>query len=348
MMPHKESNPPHVLLCGPIPSPTGGVSTHIARLRDILIRNGHQVSICDESPNIKDSTYNIRSLHPFYYFSLIKNSDVVHIHSSVDLFRFIHLISAFVFGKPIILTLHSWRKGEIATKIWAYIFNHLCAKVVCVNEEIEKQLSLKPDLSVVFPAFIPPTHLLKPLPENIESFIATARRTGKRVACTNAFRALTHKGVDLYGIDICLEAFADTRISSSCILICVISDPSVNQKQVESYRQYIVNNSLQNTILLHLNAIEFCSLLKLSDISIRATNTDGDALSIRESIYYGIPCVASDCTERPKNTILFKNRSIESLIKEVNQTLRTAPIDTENSEDSSLVKFYERLYLLNT
>lgn len=347
-MPHKESNPPHVLLCGPIPSPTGGVSIHIARLRDILIRNGHQVRLCDESPHIKDSTYNIRSLQPFHYFSLIKNCDVVHIHSSVDLFRFIHLFSAFFFGKPIILTLHSWRKGEIATKIWAYIINHLCAKVVCVNEEIAKQLNLKPDLSVVFPAFIPPTHLLKPLPTDIEAFIATARRTGKRVASTNAFRALTHEGVDLYGIDICLEAFADTRISSSCILVGAISDPSVNQKQVESYRHYIVDNKLEDTVLLYLGAIEYCALLKLSDISIRATNTDGDALSIRESIYYGIPCVASDCTQRPKNTILFKNRCVDSLIERVNQTLRTAPIDAEIIEDTSLVRFYELLYLLKT
>ena len=44
---------------------------------------------------------------------------------------------------------------------------------------------------------------------------------------------------------------------------------------------------------------------------VRPTNTDGDALSIREAMYFKISVIASDVTTRPENTIIFKNRDLD-------------------------------------
>ena len=40
-------------------------------------------------------------------------------------------------------------------------------------------------------------------------------------------------------------------------------------------------------------------MLRLTDVLLKPTNTDGDAISVREALYLGVPVVASDVVERP-------------------------------------------------
>jgi len=39
-------------------------------------------------------------------------------------------------------------------------------------------------------------------------------------------------------------------------------------------------------------------------VLIRATNTDGDSLSVREALWFGKPALASDCVDRRKRDIV--------------------------------------------
>lgn len=331
-----------ILLCGPHPPPIGGISIHIERLSTLLTDNKYAISFCDESPTIKKDIYNIRTLNFFKYLSLMRNTDIVHIHSSIWIFRLIHILSAFIFRKKTIVTIHSWRSGSTPTFIWTTILNLLTFKTILVNYDIASKLKIKPAKRLSFPAFIPPHESKIDLPAAITEFIDNARRDSKLIACSNAFRITEHNQQDLYGLDLCISAFSDDRLIESYALVFSISDPSVNSDKIRSYQKIIEDKGLQNSIYLQLGAIDFYKLLMASDLSIRATNTDGDALSIRESLYLKRPCIASDCTNRPNGTILFTNRSVESLISSISTAL---PTELTYYNDSHSLEEIENFYL---
>jgi glycosyltransferase involved in cell wall biosynthesis len=58
---------------------------------------------------------------------------------------------------------------------------------------------------------------------------------------------------------------------------------------------------------------ESSSLWREADLVVRATNTDGNSLTVLEALAVGTPVVASDCVERPEGTLLFRNRDQDDL-----------------------------------
>ena len=89
--------------------------------------------------------------------------------------------------------------------------------------------------------------------------------------------------------------------------------------------------------------MSFVRLINHSDIVLRTTNTDGDALTIREALYFGKTVIASDVIGRPSGTKLFKNRDVDSLIEAIS-TL-SANNDPKMKEHVSSMDDYRNLYL---
>ena len=63
-------------------------------------------------------------------------------------------------------------------------------------------------------------------------------------------------------------------------------------------------------------------LFRKVDLMIRPTTSDGDAISVREALFFNCPVIASDVTSRPKDVIIFKNRDIMDLYKKCREILR--------------------------
>lgn len=272
---------------------------------------------------------------------------MVHIHSSVHLFRFIHLICAKVFFKKVVVTMHSWRGSRLSRIVWGWLLRCFCDKVIFVSDEVAKNIKVPSYKACVFPAFIPPAGVPLRLPLSILEFIKAVKSENRKLAVSNAFRLVDFEGEDLYGLDLCIKAFESDALSSSVALIFVISDPSRNVEKINSYARYVEENKLENNILIYQGAIDFYSLLTHADFSIRATNTDGDALSVRESNFLKKPCIASDVVVRPDSTVLFNNRSVESLIKKIKEMLSGdfENIFLEGDTVSQPIYFYQKLYL---
>ena len=55
---------------------------------------------------------------------------------------------------------------------------------------------------------------------------------------------------------------------------------------------------------------------------IRATATDGDAISIKEALYLQKPTIATDCVPRPQGVILFEYNNADSFSKALEQAKR--------------------------
>ena len=97
---------------------------------------------------------------------------------------------------------------------------------------------------------------------------------------------------------------------------------------------------------------EFWPILARSHIFVRPTNTDGDAVSVREALFFGLRTICSDVTYRPEGVILFKNRDIEDLKEKVIDALdhvkkkgikKTQDNDLSFSNAQQIMELYKRL-----
>jgi glycosyltransferase involved in cell wall biosynthesis len=307
---------PKILICGPIAPPVGGVSIHIERLTRNLRPLGYEFTLCDESRYMKPGIFNLRYLDFVEYIKLCMAADIVHIHSGPNLLRLFHLICARLLFRKAVITIHSWPVGSAGNSILAAVFGILSHRVIYVSEEIREQFYCK---GQVLPAFIPPAKADEPvLPVEIEKWVKDNRAAGKKIVCSNAFRLETHNNSDLYGLDLCIEAIGDPQVHSRSAMVFVISDPDTHKERIAKYKRIIEERKLKDSIFLWQGFVSFTNLLDICDISVRATSTDGDSLSVRESLYLNKTTIASDVVKRPEGVILFTNRDAGSLIQALN------------------------------
>ncbi len=128
-----------ILILGPIAPPFGGVSIHISRLIN-LIKDDVDLDFIDESRIIKPDYFNIRNLKPLQYFKKIKNAHLLFIHSGKKYLRVLHLLNGKIFGKKMILTIHSFTADT--PKLICFlngILYRLADIIVVVSPEIKER-----------------------------------------------------------------------------------------------------------------------------------------------------------------------------------------------------------------
>src|SRR5258705_7958190 len=63
------------------------------------------------------------------------------------------------------------------------------------------------------------------------------------------------------------------------------------------------------------------ALLRASDVTVRSTFVDGDAITVREALAFGVPVVASDTDFRPEGVTLFRRGDVSDLVVKLGQVL---------------------------
>ena len=63
------------------------------------------------------------------------------------------------------------------------------------------------------------------------------------------------------------------------------------------------------------------ALLRASDVTVRSTFMDGDAITVREALAFGVPVVASDTDFRPEGVTLFRRGDVSDLTAKLSQVL---------------------------
>jgi len=333
---------PTLLLIGPLPEPKGGISIHIQRLGRLLEKD-FKVRYIDESRVIKPDLYNVRSKKIPPYLQLIRSADIVHIQSSLTVLRCFHLLIAkLLFRKHVLVTIHSiWGKSASELGLLRLVLK-LADKVIVVNSDIKDKLGQVN--TVVQPAFIPPDLDTEPeLPGQVSRWLEKQQEQSRKIIAANAFRIELHEGQDLYGIDLCIEMMRrlvhDEGLQVSLVFIISSLDRAGNK--LEEYLKQIKEWELEDNILLACINLSFVRLLTHSDIVLRPTCTDGDALTIREALYFNIPVIASDVVTRPKGTVLFRNRDAIDMSEKVSRVLadNETPAATTHDRD-----YYRELY----
>lgn len=285
-----------ILILGALPPPIGGIGVHLVRTIKYLDRSNLDYKFIDYTRTPLASI-----------LKSIMQSSIIHTHFSSSYIRFIMALFCKIFQKTYIFTFHGnlGRYSKIrniidraSTKladfpIFLNVESHAIGKFLNRNARL-------------ITAFVPPDDP-EPLPADIAAKIDNLIKVSRVVYCTSAHDYVPKKGGDdLYGIKTLCDIFIRDKMSSFGL---IVSDPSGNNLKAIN-KKY---PELPNNILFISRPHSLVEVIKKSDVYIRATSTDGDALSVREALYYNVAVIASDCVSRPPGCILYRNGDNQAL-----------------------------------
>lgn len=330
-----------ILLIGDYPPPYGGISVHVQQLAHFLRKNGAVCDVLDIEPGGEPKEEAIRVAGPWGFLqklvSFSSKGYVSHIHTNGHNFKswLAIAVTAWVgrlLGRRNIATVHSGlmpdyarggrgRMGLIRLAVWPL------GKVIAVNQKIEKALlesGIDPGRICVLPAFA--------LGERLESIPEAIRDHRRRHAPLIASAVYLEKE---YGTDLLVEACLALRQKYprlGCLIMGSGGEAQALQSQIRKGDGEGFIHLLGNV------PHELClSIMERSDLFVRPTLFDGDAISVREALALGIPTVASDAGFRPEGTHLFRPGSVEDLIRQIDRALQGERPPSPREDRNNLV-----------
>lgn len=329
-------------ILGSYPPPYGGVAVHVQRLGPLLEGKGVSYVIYNGTSDIGDG----RRVIPFYSkrrswmirYMLFGKEPAVYILSDRLSAWVIGAIMAGLRGKRVMVRLRNvtlpdiirrggWRKwlaGAVMRRM---------AGIICVSRLLREAAgSLGVEQSKLFwsPGFLPPdvrTIDRSAAADRVWPFV----ESHDPVIAANG-KVNWYQGGDLYGLDMLVELAG--RLKSDYprlgIVVCFWDFKPADQLRVDELLKRAGELGVANNLLFNTTSGEFVPVLAESDVFVRPTNTDGDANSIREALYLGVPAVASDVVERPEGTMVFRSRDLDEFERHVRLALnRRTNVDTK-------------------
>lgn len=351
-----------IALLSSYPPPYGGAATHVQRLMPRLSAHRirftvyNAVSSSDCPPTVTSVARWRRLWLLSYLFR--GHEPVVYVFSDrLAVWVGAALLAVFR-GKRVIIRLRNaklqkwlersrWR-GRIAG--WAL---RRATGVVCVSRALAdsaKSAGVDPERIVELPGFLPPDYVAGDRTGVSPSVFEFIDAHDPVIAANG--KVDWFDGQDLYGFDHLLELAARLKPKHPRvgIVVCFWDHKPADEARLSELRRLARAAGVGDHILFHTEPGLFVPVLAQADVFVRPTNTDGDANSVREALYMGIPAVASDVVERPPGTILFRCRDSDDLVAKVEQALESTPdaaIDSsqsmKHSTDSKLNAYMDFL-----
>ncbi len=339
-----------LLIIGPAPhNNVGGVSIHLRRLVSLL-KDAALIDYVDEGRIRWDGVFNIRSLNLFKYLGKILKSNVVYINSSVFILRICNILASRLLFRKTIVTIHRDLTIEKHKRITIAALK-LCDDVIVVNDKTLDFLKKHINASKLhlIPAFLPPIMDEEPeIPSHVKDWINNARKSENSILMiSNASRLVMRNGEDLYGMDMCIDLISkllEMGKSNYYLVFIAMTYSDVQNQMLESYKQKVAELKIENNFLILNEQLSYVRLITMSDIVLRTTNTDGDAISIREGLYMKKTVIASDVVKRPKGVLLFKTRDINSLIDVVLSCENNNQEIDSTSQEIDYLDLYSRIF----
>lgn len=297
---------------GTPPPPFGGMTVHISRLLPVLRQeNVSYVLYTFRKIRIHDeNAIYVYSIKWFWRICFGRVEDIHYVLTQRTWVRFLAVLFGIIRNRKIIIRIggaslnKSLNKSIITRLMSRFVVKH-AASVIAVNQKISNlAIQMGADRKKVYsiPGFIPPNINGKTLNRNIEKFL---RDKWPKLITTGLI--VNPQSRDIYGIYKTYDIFKNILhdYPKSSLIVFTQNRPGCYSEEIKIFRNKIKNEGLENTILLYSGSDEFLKAMKCSDIFLRPTLSDGDANSIREALYLGVPVVASDCVDRPDGVRLF-------------------------------------------
>lgn len=314
-----------LLIIGRTPPPIGGVSVHVLRLLNHLKKS---------SIPFEFKTLDFRNLLFFPFFS--NRFICIHIHSSNPYIRLYIIFMAKILNKKSIVTIHG-NLGRFSSKLKNYVDTltiKISDKPILLND---KSIHLAKDInkkSELISAFLPPEIENEELEKSHIDNINNLKEKYKYLFCTNAYNLTFDKNNnEIYGIFELIEIFKQNLKYGF-----VFSDPSGVYSREILNRKIIISENIYIIQGLH----SFYKVMNLCDASIRNTSTDGDSLSVKESLFLGKWTFATDVVSRPNGTILYKRGSFKTILSTFNYSAQFSKDSFIENGFDELSKLYNK------
>ena len=330
------SSPAPLAIIGPYPPPSGGVTVHVERLCRLLDVRGVDYRLYNVSSATGDGERVVpvsRGRRRFLLrHALFGPEPAVYVVSPRIAAWLYGAAVARARGKRVAIRIQNnrlvdWHRRRDPRAALAGAALRQVAAVVCVNQGIAdtvRALGVSPERISLLPGFLPPEPAAdEPLHPGLEAFL----RDRRPVLAANG-KVAFYDGADLYGLDLLVELAAALRPDHPGlgIAICLYELDDEGRAHLERLRGRAETLGVTRNILFHAEPGPFVPVLGRADVFLRPTNTDGDANSLREALFLGVPSVASDAVPRPPGAILFRSRDAGDLVHQVRAAL-VAPRD---------------------
>lgn len=298
-----------ITLIGPLPPPHGGIASHVERMEQYLLAQGHEARVL--SPFGSSRPGHVKTHILRLPFALLRHSrdHVRHWHLTGWHRLLVMGLCERLLPGPSLFTLHVDVDRAGPGPRWLKWMLGAVDQVVCVKEEDARKVrerGLHPRVSTI-PAFLP---ALRPPPAEPE-LCAWLRSRSPALLFMASHWGLS-QGRPTYGLDLMLEAL--TPLSGRLPelgLLALVPEENMPVEQAEQVRALL--GALGGKVRLVTRAVSLESLLPAADLLVRPTRTDGDAISLREAEALGVEALASDCVSRPTACRLFRSDSVEDL-----------------------------------
>jgi glycogen(starch) synthase len=343
------------VLAGFYPPPFAGEPVHVKQLAQLLRDRGLMVEILNLQRGVPPSSeYRSatgRGALLWKLFTAADRASILHLHTNGHnrkswLLILVASLAGRLRAAPTVLTLHSGLLpayvagfGTIARVVARWILGSF-ARIVCVNSEIRRaieRLGITGGQTVVIPAFLG-------VPQSAE--LAPLDRGLIRDFCPLLVAVAGGEEDPERGLAIVLRAVQQ--------LVALIPDLGVVLMGWEvgpKTRPLIDQLGLAGrAVCLGEVAHDRClAFIRAGDVVVRSTFADGDAITVREALAFGVPVVASDTDFRPEGVTLFRKGDVADLVAKLKQVLgapgagRSAPLASHDQPARDLWQLYSEL-----
>ena len=347
-----------VLQLGPYPPPHGGVQSNLVAIRRFLLNRNIPCSVINitrhrkpEAEAVyypKDSLGLLRLLFQLDY-------DIIHLHLGGNLSNRLLALSfvcCSIPGKKSVLTFHSGGypsspQGQRArpASLTGFAMRRF-DMVIGVNPAIVEffhKLGVPPARTrLIYPhSFAAEMAGADSLPENLTAFFR------------NHSPVLISVGLleKEYDLPLQIQVLGNIREKYPRAGLLMIGSGSLEAE----LRAAMAAQPYAGSMLLTGDVPHNATLRAIakSDLMLRTTLYDGDAVSVREALYLGVPVIASDNGMRPKGVHLIPSRDLNALhhaivdllSKGPESSVRSSPADEANIE--AVFQVYKELMTKN-
>ena len=273
------------------PPPIGGITIHIKRLvAGLKDKESIDVEILDYS---RERNFKV-------IFIKIFRAKVIHIHLSRESLRFFFVILFKLLFKKVIITFHG--KKDFSNK-FDLLSILIANKSIVLNKFTLNKAKKITNKVIQIGAFLPPLNMSSTNSLNKSSIVEIEKMKAIYNNCfsINAWKVVFDQNKqEIYGGSLLVEIFKE---SSNIGL--VFSDPT------GQYKEFLTNKFkvIPENILFINYSHDFIDVINITDCTIRSTTTDGDPLSVKESLYFNKDAICSNIIERPIGAIVYFDKS---------------------------------------
>lgn len=318
-------------LVGPLPPLRGGISLYVQRLASRLTAHGARVVIlATNGGNQVQDGIAVHRLVPGRRLALdcariaaAEQIDLLHKHTFggywKEMLPFVALQLAS--GVPVVVSQHSFIGDVDAMKPNDRRMLALCvqsfARVVTSGPAVYAKLvragAPREKLTAVVPFIAPPLEDLQTAawPDDIAAIRADCRP----IIASGTGRLDAVQGRDLYGLDQFVQAARGVLAQLPDAGFVYLIGAEGDAELLRSAKAYVAEHGLESRVCIHVGPLPGPLMWQAADIYVRPTLDDGDAVSIREAMYLGVPTVASDVVGRPAGCLTYKGGDAADLAR---------------------------------